>query len=73
MKLTQQFFVSVCGKTVAMGCGQGLLEIKTSPSWDELFEGEVPVDWTYQARWEALDLQGETMSALPISLEGVKR
>jgi hypothetical protein len=55
-----------------MGCGQGLLEIKTSPSW-EMFEGEVPVDWTYQARWEALDLQGETMSALPISLEGVKR
>lgn len=61
-----------------MECGQGLLEIKTSPSWDELFEGEVPVDWTYQAHWrwsgrEALDLQGETMSALPISLEGVKR
>ena len=26
----------------------GLLEIKTSPSWNEMFDGELPVDWTYQ-------------------------
>eukprot|EP00435_Cladocopium_sp_Y103_P064828 s922_g26.t1 len=36
------------GLCVLDGMPEGLLEIKTSPSWDDMFEGEVPVDWTYQ-------------------------
>lgn len=36
---------SVLGSTSA-----GLLEIKTAQSSNELFQGELPVEWSYQAR-----------------------